>query len=267
MGSNKRKKKSARKQLPKIPTWFFDRDVPILLKREVEDALARHAADNGIAVASAKFKSLTLQDICASLKLVHARWRAVEPTMINAATQPAMKVLMTHLQESKKRRKMMEQMVADHLKAADDGPPSGEQSSQGSAEEGEEEEAQADDSDGERSGPKPAYAKGNLHELLEEADGEEAANADDQKAGQMIEQIISGIKESSQKTQLRITAEDVRRWTEVGERCNRIQFYWDELEKEESAIDELIKPTPLAFAWKKVKELASDSSASVKSQG
>ena len=25
MGSNKRKKKSARKQAPKIPTWFFDR--------------------------------------------------------------------------------------------------------------------------------------------------------------------------------------------------------------------------------------------------
>ena len=56
MGSNKRKSKSARKQTAKIPTWLFDRDVPVLLKREVEDALARHAADNGIAVGSTNFK-------------------------------------------------------------------------------------------------------------------------------------------------------------------------------------------------------------------
>ena len=99
MGSNKRKKKSARKQLPKIPTWFFDRDVPILLKREVEDALARHVADNGIAVGSAKYKSLSLQGICASLKLVNARWSKVEPEMYKASTQPGTKALAAHLQE------------------------------------------------------------------------------------------------------------------------------------------------------------------------
>ena len=49
MGS-KRKKKIARKQSPKIPTWLFARDVPVLLKREVEDALARHIVDNGITI-------------------------------------------------------------------------------------------------------------------------------------------------------------------------------------------------------------------------
>ena len=98
--SNKRNKKSARKQAAKIPNWLFDRDVPIILKREVEDALARHAADNGIAVASAKFKALTLQGICPSLRLVHAaRWSAVRPEMIHAATQPAIKVLAAHLQD------------------------------------------------------------------------------------------------------------------------------------------------------------------------
>ena len=86
MGSGKRKKKTARKQSANIPTWLFDKNVSILLKREVEDALARHAVDNGITVGTAKFKSLTLQDICASLKLVSARWSAVEPGMINAAT-------------------------------------------------------------------------------------------------------------------------------------------------------------------------------------
>ena len=152
----------------------------ILLKREVEDAHARHAADNGIAVASAKFKSLTLQDICASLKLVHTRWRAVEPGMINAAAQPGMKALAAHLQDCKKKRKMVSQMVADLKAAAGDGS----QSSQGSAVdgEGEEEEAQADDSDGEPADPKPAYAEGNPQELLQKAEGAEGAAADGQRA-------------------------------------------------------------------------------------
>ena len=35
MGTNKRKKKSAQKQAAKIPLWFFEKDVPITLKREV----------------------------------------------------------------------------------------------------------------------------------------------------------------------------------------------------------------------------------------
>ena len=86
MGSAKRKKKTARKQSAKIPTWLLDRGVPVLLKREVEDALARHVADNGIAVGSAKYKSLSLQGICASLKLVNARWSKVEPEMFKAAS-------------------------------------------------------------------------------------------------------------------------------------------------------------------------------------
>ena len=34
------------------------------------------------------------------------------------------------------------------------------------------------------------------------------------------------MKEAGQKSELRITAEDVRRWAEVGERCKRIQFYY-----------------------------------------
>ena len=130
--SNKRKKKSARKQAAKIPAWFNDRcAVPVRLKREVEDALARHAADNGIAVASGKFRALALQDICPSLRLVNAaRWSAVRPEMICTAEQPAMKALSTHLQDFKKKRKQIEQMI-DDLAAADDGS----QSSPGSAEE------------------------------------------------------------------------------------------------------------------------------------
>ena len=86
MASNKRKKKSATKLAAKIPAWLLDRQVPIHLKREVEDALARHAADNGITVGSAKFKSLTLQDLCASLKIVNARWRTVRPEMLKAGS-------------------------------------------------------------------------------------------------------------------------------------------------------------------------------------
>ena len=267
MGSGKRKKKTARKQAANIPTWLTDKNVSVQLKREVEDALARHAADNGLVVGSAKFRNLTLQDICASLKLVHARWRAVEPRMLKAGAQPVTKVLTTYLQACKKKRAMMEQMVADLKAAAGDGS----QSSQGSAEEGEgeEEEAQADGSDGEPADPRPAYAEGNPRELLQprswgahgsraqKAEGEEgAAGVVSQEAEQMVEQIVGGIVESirAQKAAegtaehenqppgasriklLRVTAEDVRRWAEVGERCKRIKFYWDELEKEEAAI-------------------------------
>jgi len=85
--TTKRASKAARKKSgsSKIPTWFFDKDVPISLKREVEDALARHTHDNGLTIGSQKFGALSLKDICASLKLVHARWRAVEPAMINAS--------------------------------------------------------------------------------------------------------------------------------------------------------------------------------------
>ena len=97
MGSKKRRtSKAARKQSrsSKIPTWFGDKDVPVRVKREVEDALARHAADNGLAVGSARFGKLSLTDICASLKLVNPdRWREVEPGMMNPGTQPAMKAL------------------------------------------------------------------------------------------------------------------------------------------------------------------------------
>ncbi len=163
MGS-KRKSKIARKQSAKIPNWFFNKHVPLHLKREIEDALARHAADNGLQIGSAKFRSLTLQDLCASLEIVHDRWRAVRPETFHAATQPGTKALAAHLQESKKKRKMVEQMVVDLKAPADDGS----QSSQGSAEEGEdeEEEEQAAASDGEPADPKPTYAEGNLHELM-----------------------------------------------------------------------------------------------------
>ena len=66
----------------------------------------------------------------------------------------------------------------------------------------------------------------------------------------------------SQSKQLRIDAEDVRRWVEVGERCKRIKFHWDELEKEEAAISEAIQDTPLAYSWKKVREIIQESSES-----
>ena len=149
MGYKKRTSKAARKQSgpPKFPAWFGDKDVHISVKREVEDALARHAADNGLAVGSRKFNALSLQDICPSLKLMHARWGDVEPAMINTGTQPAMQALAAHLRDCKRKRKMMAQMIAD-AKAAGDKAQSDEQSSQSGAEEGEEEEAQEDESDG-----------------------------------------------------------------------------------------------------------------------
>ena len=66
--------------------------------------------------------------------------------------------------------------------------------------------------------------------------------------------------------QLRIAEEDVIRWAEVAERCKRIEHHWDELEREEAALQELIRATPLEFAWKKVRHLAIDSSECARSR-
>ena len=73
-------------------------------------------------------------------------------------------------------------------------------------------------------------------------------------------------REAIQSRQLRIDAEDVRRWAEVGERCKRIKFHWDELEREEAAISELIQDTPLDYSWKKVREMIEESSESAGDQ-
>ena len=131
----KRKKKSVRKLAKKIPAWCFDRGVGVHLKREVEDALARHALDNGISVSSVKFQKLELQDILPALKLVHARWRAVDAEMINTASQPAMKVLSAHVKEKRRKRTEMSQLVSA-MEAAEER----------SAEEGEEEEEEEESS-------------------------------------------------------------------------------------------------------------------------
>merc|ERR1711969_531601 len=107
-----------------------------------------------------------------------------------------MKALASHLQDCKRRRKMMAQMVAD-LQAAHDQAQSDAQSSQSGAEEGEEEEAQADESDGGRADQEPAYAKGDPRELVQAADGGEGAAADGQKAP-LIAQILGQIREAAQ---------------------------------------------------------------------
>ena len=133
--TTKRKKKSVRKRTKKIPAWLFDRSVSVRLKREVEDGLARHALDNGMSPSSGKFQKLELPDILSSLKLVHARWRAVDAEMINTASQPAMKVLSAHLKEKRRKRTEMEQMIKA-LEAEED-----------SAEEGEEEEEEEESSE------------------------------------------------------------------------------------------------------------------------
>ncbi len=112
MGYKKRTPKAKKSGPPKIPAWFGHKDVPISVMREVEDALARCAADNGLGAGSAKFKSLSLPDIFPSLKLVHARWGEVEPAMINTGTHPAMQALAAHLRACKRKRTMMEKMIA-----------------------------------------------------------------------------------------------------------------------------------------------------------
>ena len=66
--------------------------------------------------------------------------------------------------------------------------------------------------------------------------------------------------------QPQFTDEDIRLWAEIGERCKRIQFYTREMDKEEDAVIELIKDTPLAYSWTKVKELATANQKSSKAQ-
>jgi len=273
MGSKKRTAKAARKQSgsSKIPTWLYHKDVPISVKREVEDALARHAADNGLAVGSKKFNALSLQDICPSLKLVHARWGEVEPAMINTGTQPAMQALAAHLRDCKRKRKMMAQMVAD-AKAAGDKAQSEEQSSQSGAEEGEEEEeeeeAQVAESDGDRADQKPPYAKGDPREL-EQAAGEEEGAATDGHKAPLIAQILDRVRDAtegtaeckSQAAQLRITPEDVVLWAEIGERCKRVEYYFTELNREEEEIEKLVARTPLRYSYRAVRDVLADSAS------
>ena len=74
-------------------------------------------------------------------------------------------------------------------------------------------------------------------------------------------------REAIQRKQLRLDAEDIRFWAEIGERCKRIDFYAQELDKEEEAVSELIKDTPLKYSWSKERERVFESQKCCKSQG
>ena len=116
------------------------------------------------------------------------------------------------------------------------------------------------------------YAEGNPAEFVTQAaDGADGAAADDQEAQPLVDQVLDKIREvmrgADTAQELRITAEDVATWAEIGERCKRIQHYYKELEKEEDSVFELVRDTPLAYSWSKVKDLATTSQKSCKSQG
>ena len=116
------------------------------------------------------------------------------------------------------------------------------------------------------------YAEGNPAEFVTQAaDGADGAAADDQEAQPLVDQVLDKIREvmrgADKAQELRITPEDVATWAEIGERCKRIQHYYKEMEKEEDRVFELVKDTPLAYSWSKVKDLATTSQKSCKSQG
>ena len=116
------------------------------------------------------------------------------------------------------------------------------------------------------------YAEGNPAEFVTQAaDGADGAAADDQEAQPLVDQVLDKIREvmrgADKAQELRITPEDVATWAEIGERCKRIQHYYKEMEKEEDRVFELVKDTPLAYSWTKVKDLATTSQKSCKSQG
>ena len=119
------------------------------------------------------------------------------------------------------------------------------------------------------------YAEGNPAELVTQAEaagGVDGATADDlEPQPPLVDQVLDKIREAmrgaSTTQELRITAEGVAIWAEVGERCMRIQHYYKEMGQEEDRVFDLLKDTPLAYSWSKVKDLCTTSQKSCKSQG
>ena len=68
-------------------------------------------------------------------------------------------------------------------------------------------------------------------------------------------------KRGGQAAQLQITAEDVKRWAAIGERCKRIEFYFTELAREEEELNKLVAPTPLRYAHRAVRDVLADSAS------
>ena len=113
------------------------------------------------------------------------------------------------------------------------------------------------------------YAEGNPAELITQAaGGVDGVTADDLETSPLVDQVIDKIREAMRKAastqELRITPEGVATWAEIGERILRIQHYYDEMNREEDRVFELIKDTPLTYSWTKVKDLTIKSQ---KSQG
>jgi len=65
---------------------------------------------------------------------------------------------------------------------------------------------------------------------------------------------------------LRITAEDVRRYVEIGKWCIRVEFYYQELSQAELELRKLLDPTPLTYSCTRVRDLTTPGNSST-SQG
>ena len=131
-----------------------------------------------------------------------------------------------------------------------------------------------DESDGDRADRKPSYTKGDPHDLMQAAGGEEGAATDDETA-RLKAQILDKIREAaqgreaaegaveckSQAAQLRITLDDVRLWVEIGERCKRVEFHFKELNREQEEIEKLVARTPLRYSYRAVSDILADSSS------
>lgn len=78
------------------------------------------------------------------------------------------------------------------------------------------------------------------------------------EAAQAWEAAEGAAECKSQATELRITLDDVRLWSEIGERCKRVEFYFKELTREQEAIDKLVAGTPLRYSYRAVSDVLAD---------
>ena len=101
-------KKSARKgefkipQDPDVPQWFFDKDLTLPLKREVENALVVYAVTNEIEYGSPEFKAITFKTLISTLRKLYVRWSKVKSMMISTYTQPTIHKLSVYTTDCKK---------------------------------------------------------------------------------------------------------------------------------------------------------------------
>ena len=86
-------KNSEKAEDTNVPGWFFVKDIPIYLKRDVETALVAYVVDNEIVFGSEEFKAITLKELTPILRKTNVRWAKLKSSMMNTYKYPAIACL------------------------------------------------------------------------------------------------------------------------------------------------------------------------------